>query len=142
MVELQASVHRAEGALEKYRAEAGLFSTPGGAPLLLKEMTDVSAELAKAQTPRAALEPQLAQIRPALEGNNTSLAIGDVTASPLLRTLEAQEADASQRLVDALATQGPKNPISIGISDRLRHVRGAIRTEARRISAALEEDLK
>ena len=140
--ELQSSVHKAEGSLEKFRAEAGLYSTPGGAPLLLKEMTDVSAELARAQTARAGLEAQLVQIRPALEGNATSLAISDGTASPLLRTLEAQEADASQRLVEALATQGPKNPITIGISDRVRHVRSAIRTEARRISAALEEDLK
>lgn len=140
--ELQASVHQAEENLEKFRAEAGLFSTPGGSPLHLKEMTDVSAELAKAQTARAALQAQLAQIRPALDGAVPSLAIADVTASPLLRALEAQEADAAQRLVEAQATQGPKNPVTMGISDRLRHIRGAIRTEARRIAIALEEELK
>lgn len=140
--ELQSSVHKAEENLEKFRAEAGLFSTPGGSPLHLKEMTDVSAELAKAQTARAALQAQIAQIRPALDGAAPSLAIGDVTASPLLRALEAQEADAAQRLVEAQATQGPKNPVTMGISDRLRHIRGAIRTEARRIAIALEEELK
>jgi uncharacterized protein involved in exopolysaccharide biosynthesis len=140
--ELQDSVHKAEDALERFRAQAGLFSTPTGSPLLLKEMTDASAELAKAQTARAALEAQLTQIRPALEGNVTALAIGGVSASPLMRTLESQEADASQRLVEALATQGQKNPVTIGINDRLRHIRGAIRSEARRIAAMLEEDLK
>lgn len=140
--ELQSSVHKAEETLEKFRAEAGLFSTPGGSPLHLKEMTDVSAELAKAQTARAALQAQLAQIRPALDGAAPSLAIGDVTASPLLRALEAQEADAAQRLVEAQATQGPKNPVTMGISDRLRHIRGAIRTEARRIAITLEEEMK
>lgn len=140
--ELQSSVHKAEEALEKFRAEAGLFSTPGGSPLLLQEMTDVSAELGKAQTARAAIEAQLTQVRPALDGAVPSLAIGDGRASSLLRSLEAQEADASQRLIEAQATQGPKNPVTMGISDRLRHIRAAIRTEARRISLALEEDLK
>ena len=48
--QLQSSVHKAEENLEQFRAEAGLFSTPGGSSLHLKEMTDVSAELAKAQT--------------------------------------------------------------------------------------------
>jgi capsular exopolysaccharide synthesis family protein len=139
---LQASVHRAEEALEHFRAQAGLFSTPGGSPLLLKEMTDASAELAKAQTARAALEAQLTQIRPALAGSAGTPSIGDVTSSPLMRTLEAQEAEASQRLMEALATQGPKNPVPMGINDRLRHIRGAIRNETRRIAAALEEDLK
>jgi len=47
--ELKASVHKAEENLEKFRAEAGLFSTPGGSPLLLKEMTGL---LSMAPRPR------------------------------------------------------------------------------------------
>ena len=140
--ELQASVHKAEDALEHFRAQAGLFSTPGGSPLLLQQMTDASTELAKAETARAALEAQLTQLGPAIAGSTTTPALGDTSSSPLMRTLQAQEADASQRLVEALATQGQKNPVTIGINDRLRHIRGAIRNEARRIAGALEEDLK
>lgn len=140
--EAQASVNKAEEALEKFRAQAGLFSAPGGSPLVLTDMSNLTAELSKAQTVRAGMEAQLAQIRPALDGGTISLGMGDVTASPLLRALEAQEADASQRLVEAQATQGPKNPVTMGLSDRLRHVRGAIRTEARRIASSLEDDLK
>ena len=129
VAELQSSVNKAEGALEKFRSEAGLFSTPGGSPLVLKEMTDVSAELAKAQTVRAGLEAQLAQIRPALEGNATALAIGDVTASPLLRALEAQgPARAAPRQAQAAQAE----PVTMG-SPSGWGMYGAIRTETRRM---------
>jgi polysaccharide biosynthesis transport protein len=98
----QDKVLDAERAVEQFRAQAGLFSAPDRTPLLLKQMTDVTAELATAQTARAAVEARLSQLRSG-RGSPTS----DIVDSPFMRTLDGQQADAEQKLAEGAT---PKHP--------------------------------
>ena len=84
IAELQGRVEAAENAVEKFRSQAGLFSTPGGSPLLLKQMTDTSAELAVAQSARAAIEARLSQLNAANQAKGRS--VSELIDSPFMRT--------------------------------------------------------
>jgi capsular exopolysaccharide synthesis family protein len=141
---LQAKVEDAERAVEEFRAQARLFATPGpgGTPLLLKQMTDVSAELANAQTARAAIEARLSQLRAPNQGKGRPNTTTDIIESPTMKALDTQEADAQQKLGEALATLGERHPTTIGLRERLRFVQSAKHTEATRIATSVENDLK
>jgi uncharacterized protein involved in exopolysaccharide biosynthesis/Mrp family chromosome partitioning ATPase/nicotinamidase-related amidase len=140
--QLQNKVEDAEHKVERFRAEAGIFATPGGSPLLLKQMTDLSAELATAQSSRVALESKLSELRVAMDAKKGAQQSTAIVDSPLMRTLDAQEADADQKLAEARATLGDRHPAAAGALERLRHVRAAMRNEVARTAASLESDLK
>ena len=142
ILQLQAKVEDAEKAVEQFRSQAGLFSAPGGQPLLLKQMTDVSAELANAQTARAAVEARLNQLRASGQPSGRGSPTSDVVDSPFMRTLDGQQADAEQKLAEASASLGERNPATLGLRERLRNIQVAKRNEGFRVSAALENDLK
>jgi capsular exopolysaccharide synthesis family protein len=140
---LQAKVQEAELAVEKFRAQAGLFSTPNGSPLLLKQLTDVSAELANAQSASAALDARLSQLRTSVASVKGRPGAGtDLVDSPFMRSLDSQEADTEQRLAEASATMGERNPTTMGLRERLQHIRAAMKNEAQRVITSLESDLK
>jgi capsular exopolysaccharide synthesis family protein len=145
---LQAKVEEAEKAVEQFRSQAGLFSTsegtaPGGrgTPLLLKQMTDVSAELATAQTARAAVEARLSQLRAPGQTKGGVNPTSDIVASPFMRILDGQESEAQQKLAEALASMGERHPTTIGLRERLRHVQAAKQNEGLRLAASVEHDL-
>jgi succinoglycan biosynthesis transport protein ExoP len=142
ILQLQAKVEDAEKAVEQFRSQAGLFSAPGGQPLLLKQMTDVSAELANAQTARAAVEARLNQLRASAQPSGRGSSTSDVVDSPFMRTLDGQQAEAEQKLAEASTSLGEKNPATLGLRERLRHIQVAKRSEGFRVAGALENDLK
>jgi len=142
ILQLQTKVEDAEKAVEQFRSQAGLFSAPGGQPLLLKQMTDVSAELANAQTARAAVEARLNQLRASGQPSGRGSPTSDVVDSPFMRTLDGQQADAEQKLAEASTSLGERNPATLGLRERLRNIQVAKRNEGFRVSAALENDLK
>jgi succinoglycan biosynthesis transport protein ExoP len=139
---LQDKVEDAERAVEQFRSQAGLFSAPDRTPLLLKQMTDVSAELATAQTARAAVEARLSQLRASGQPGGRGSPTSDIVDSPFMRTLDGQQADAEQKLAEASTSLGEKNPGTTGLRERLRNIQVAKRNEGIRVVASLENDLK
>ncbi len=139
---LQDKVEDAERAVEQFRSQAGLFSAPDRTPLLLKQMTDASAELANAQTARAAIEARLSQLRASGQPGGRGSPTSDIVDSPFMRTLDGQQADAEQKLAEASTSLGEKNPATTGLRERLRNIQVAKRNEGFRVVASLEHDLK
>ena len=115
ITQLQENVEDAERAVEQFRSQAGLFSAPGGTSLLLKQMPDVSAELANAQTARAAVEARLSQLRASGQPGGRGSPTSDIVDSPFMRTLDGQQADAEQKLAEASTSLGEKNPATTGL---------------------------
>jgi capsular exopolysaccharide synthesis family protein len=139
---LQDKVLDAERAVEQFRSQAGLFSTPDRTPLLLKQMTDVTAEFATAQTARAAIEARLSQLRAPGQTGGRGSPTSDIVDSPFMRTLDGQQADAEQKLAEASTSLGEKNPALAGLRERLRNIQVAKRNEGFRAVASLEHDLR
>jgi len=139
---LRAKMEDAERAAEESRSQAGLFSTPDGSPFLLRQISDMSAELANAQTARASIEARISQLRAPGQTKGRPVPATGNFDSPLMKTLDGQEAEAQQKLAEALASLGDRNPTAIGLREGLSRVQAAKRTEAARISTSLENDLK
>ena len=140
--QLQAEVEKAERKVDTFRSENGLFSMPGGSPLLLKQMTDVSAELASARSARAALESQLSQHRASIEASGRNPAIGDIVDSPLMKALRADEAVVQQQLAEASTTYTAGHPTVVGLRGRLRNIQAAMRREGVRSVASIDGALQ
>src|SRR5260221_13001676 len=103
-------------------------------------MTDVSADLAAAQTTRAAIEARLGQLNAVTQAKGRC--VSELVDSPFMRTLDNEEADGLQKLAEASASMGDKHPTTIGLSERVRHVRAAKRSEGLQVAASLANDLK
>ena len=102
----------------------------------------MTADLANAQTARAAIEARLSQLRAASQSKGRPIPATGLIDSPLMKTLDGQEAEAQQKLAEASASLGDKHPTAIGLRDALSRVQAAKRTEAGRTTASLENDLK
>ncbi|MBN9090499.1 MAG: isochorismatase family protein [Reyranella sp.] len=138
---LQAKMEDAEKVAEEFRSQAGLFSTQDGSPFLLKQMSDMNADLANARTARAAIEARLSQLRAPSQPKGRHIPTTDIVDSPVMTSLAGQEAGAQQKLAEALASLGAKHPTTVGLQDGLSRIQAAKRTEAARITTSLENDL-
>lgn len=141
IVQLETRVAEAERAVEEFRSRHGLFSMPGGSPLLLKQMTDVTAELATAETERAAIEARLRQYRASIDAASRSRLTADVVDSPLMEALQAEEAKVQQQLAEMSAEFGDKYPPTVGLREKLRNIHAAMRRESQRVITSIENDL-
>ncbi len=142
IAQLETKVANAERAVEEFRSRNGLFSMPGGSPLLLKQMTDVSAELATAETERAALEARLRQYRASIDVGGRNRITTDVVESPLMETLQTEEAKVQQQLAEMSTEFGEKYPPAVGLREKLRNIHAAMRRENQRVIASVENDLQ
>lgn len=142
IMQLEAKLANAERAVEEFRSTHGLFSTPGGSPLLLKQMTDVSAELATVETERAAIEARLSQYRASLDAAGRNRTIGDIVDSPLMEALQTEEAKVQQQLAEMSTEFGNKYPPAVGLREKLRNIHAAMRRESLRVIGTLENDLQ
>lgn len=136
---LQQQAAKDEQAIAEFRAKAGLFSTPGGSPLLLKEMSNVSDELAKAQANRAMLEDRSQQLRASLSSNID--ATSDLLDSPVIRDLRTQEAALEAEFALNAQNLGPRHPKTIALSAQLAKLKTEMRLEAQKVSAALQNSV-
>lgn len=136
---LQQQAAKDDQAIAEFRAKAGLFSAPGGSPLLLKEMSNVSDELAKAQADRAMLEDRLQQLRTSLSSNID--ATSDLLDSPVIRNLQTQEAVLEAQFALNAENYGPQYPKTVALAAQLAKLKGEIRLEAQKIAAALQNSV-
>jgi succinoglycan biosynthesis transport protein ExoP len=141
IAQLEAKVADAERAVEEFRAQHGLFSMPGGSPLLLKQMTDVSAELATAETARAAIEARLLQYRSSLDQAMRSRVTGDIVNSKLMEELQIEEAKVQQQIAAMSTEFGDKYPPAAALREKLRNIHAAMRRESQRVISSIEDDL-
>ncbi|HUZ34059.1 MAG TPA: isochorismatase family protein [Xanthobacteraceae bacterium] len=136
---LQQQATTDEEAIAKFRAKAGLFSGPGGSPLLLKEMADVSDELAKAQATRTTLEDRLRQLRASLSSNVD--ATSDLLDSPVMRSLRTEEATLQAQFALNSENYGARYPKTIALGAQLAKLKGEMKLEAQQIAAALHNEV-
>ena len=120
--ELRTRAEAAEKTVENFRSSQQLYSGPGGAPLVTGQLADLTTELARAQAVTASLEGR------GRTGGDPRAGVG-TGSSPLLVTLETQEADIERQLAANSADLGDRNPTILGLRASLREVKGKIAGE-------------
>jgi polysaccharide biosynthesis transport protein len=135
---LQSQTAKDEQAIAEYRAHAGLYSAPGGSPLLLQQLADTSSDLTKAQAQRTVLDDRLRQLNRSLSVSTDSTT--DLLGSRVMTTLRTQEANLDEQLALSSQQYGPSYPATRALKAQIATLRAQMRIEARQIAAAVKND--
>jgi capsular exopolysaccharide synthesis family protein len=144
LTELRDAAIASERAADEYRRQTGLFEvkTASGTTERLdtQQLTQLSAELIKAQTDRVTLE---AKLRDAEAGRGPSgyEAIPEVLSSPVIGSLRTQEVRVKQRIADSELEYGQRHPVLVSARGELADIQTNIRREVNKIIEGLRNEV-
>jgi exopolysaccharide transport family protein len=138
--EMRTRVAASEKALERYKAEAGLFD-PGGENLSDRQISQLNEQLvdARAKTAEAkAKYEELKQVTP--QRLRSAAASSDVLQSQVVSNLRAQYAEVSKDQAEREARYGSAHPMVVAGRAQLAVTERQITAEIRRIVASAKTD--
>jgi succinoglycan biosynthesis transport protein ExoP len=136
--QLQSQTAEDEQAIAEYRARAGLYSAPGGSPLLLREMAETSDQLASAQAQRMVLDDRLRQLNGSMSSNTD--ATSDLLSSRVMIALRTREADLQAQLALNSQQYGPSYPATRALGAQIASLKAQMKIEAQQITAAVKNE--
>ncbi len=136
---LQDQTAKDEQAIAEYRAQAGLYTVPGGSPLLLQQMAETSNDLTKAEAERTVLDDRLRQLNTSLS-LTTDSSTSDLLSSRVMTNLRTQEANLEEQLALSSQEYGPSYPATRDLRAQLAALKAQMRIEAQQITAAVKND--
>ena len=140
--ELRNDLIASESAVELVRQKYGLTQTDNGPGSTLdrQAVTEVNAELAKAEGDVAATQAKFEQSEQVMHGGGGLEGLSDVTSSKVIEDLRQQQAEASRRLTD-LASRYTRDYPERRAAERDRDaINAQVGLETSRIVAALRND--
>lgn len=145
LIQLQAKVLKAEDAVQTYRAAHGLTQDRPGSPtaapsLVAQQMGQVLAQLSAAEGERAQKEADLNQLTALQAAGRVEMA-PQVQASPVIRDLLTQLAQASAREATLASTYGHGNPLLAAARAEVADLRRSIAIEGDKVAVALSAEV-
>ncbi len=134
---LRRKVVEAEKAVEAYRARAGLFKGTQ-AKLYNQQLSELSAQLVRAEAERSSAEARAKTIRELLRKGDVEKS-AEVLRSPLIQRLREQQVQLKRQLAELSTTYLDNHPRIRAVRKALADLRRQIDTEARKIAEALEQ---
>ena len=130
----------AEQRAEEFRKSQSLTVTDGH---LLPEdqLKDANSQLIEARGKRADQEAKVAQLQAAIRSGAIE-DLGDAIRSPLIEKLRGDYAALTKDAAYAQTTLGPRHPSFLVVRAQLEAMRRQITAELRRLSGAMEHDLR
>ncbi|MCX5520261.1 Wzz/FepE/Etk N-terminal domain-containing protein [Kaistia defluvii] len=138
IADLRTKVTTAEGKVEAFRTEHGLFS--GGqnnTSLAQQKLNDLNAELARLVAARSAAEAKAATVRKSLSSGTTP-DVPDVRDSQLIQRLREQQVALRAQIAQMSATLLPAHPRLRELNAQLADLDAQVRREVTRILQSLE----
>lgn len=139
--DLQHQVEAADAAVQQYKISHNLMSADG-ATMAEQEVSTLNQQIASAQADSAEKEARLRAAQAQVAQGGGGADVGAALGSDTIRTLRAQEAEASQRLADLSTRYGPKYPDVQKTESQLRDTRAQIQAEINRIMSSLRADVQ
>lgn len=136
---MAAQVQADEAAVQQYKGENGIVTTPTGS-IVDQQTVSVSVQLINAKADLAqktALYNRVLQLQRA----GRAVDVSQVVASPLIAQLRAQEADLQRQEAQLSSRYLPEHPKMIDIQSQKREARGKIGAEVGRVIDSLESDV-
>jgi exopolysaccharide transport family protein len=138
--ELTEEVQQKQAAVEAYRAETGIWSTPQAGDLVDQQMTDIEQSVTQARVDLAAKQARYDQVRRAMDSGGSLDAIAGVIDSDAIAQLRAREADIRRRQADVESRYGDMHPTVQNVRAERGDIENQIRAELARIVARLRND--
>ncbi len=139
--DLRAKVSSSENAVEKYRAEAGLFKGQTST-LGTQQISELNSQITVAETARAEVVARVNEIRNMLAARGQVDASADVLASSTVQNLREQQVTAQRRISELSATYLPSHPKMIAARKELESINGQVRNEALKVVDSLTGQAK
>lgn len=141
VVELRKNVVDAESAVAEMTVRRGITQI-GQVTITDRQITETSAELARARANRAEVGARLGVVLAALQRDDGGESVAEVQSSQLIQQLKEQEATVVRRIGELDARFGERHPKMIDARAELADLRAKIRDEMNRIIQRLRDDQK
>jgi len=134
---IRKQVNEAEAAVQAYKASHNLLSSQGYT-LTEQEVSTLDQQLALARAQQAEAEARLATAKSQLARGSTGDDVGEALNSPVVQSLRAQRAIASQQVADMSGRYGDRHPDLLKAKRQLADIDTQIHAEITRVISNLE----
>lgn len=139
---LREKVREAEEKVAKYRSSSDLLPTGENATFAVKQLNDISTELARVRTEKATAEARAESVRAVLKSGGEPDTLSDVVGSQMIQRLKETEAQLQGQISDLSTSLLDQHPRLKGLRSQLAGIRGQIKAETTKILASLENEAK
>ena len=140
--QLRAKVEAAEKKVAEYRSKSDLLPTSDSGSFAMRQLNDISTELAKVRADRANAQARADTVRTALKAGRTAETLPDVISSPMIQRLKESEANIQNQISDLSTTMLSGHPRIKALKAQIAGVRTQILDETRKILASIEGESK
>jgi len=138
---LRSEVRNAEARVAEYRgASGGLLRGRNNATLATQQLGDMSSELSRVRSQRAAAVAKVSAIKSVLQSGASIDSISDVLSAPLIQRLRERQVTLRAQTAELSATLLPGHPRIKSLNSQLTNLNRQIRSEAKKILNAMQND--
>jgi exopolysaccharide transport family protein len=139
---LREKVREAEQKVAEYRSQSDLLPTGENATLAVRQLNDISTELARVRGERASAEARAESVRAVLKNGGAPDTLTDVVGSQMIQRLKESEAQIQGQISDLSTSMLDGHPRLKGLRSQLAGIRGQIKAETQKILSSLENEAK
>lgn len=137
---LREKVREAEQKVAEYRSQSDLLPTGENSTFAVRQLTDISTEVARVRGERANAEARAEGVRAVLKNGGAPDTLADVVGSQMIQRLKESEAQIQGQVADLSTSLLDGHPRLKGLRSQLTGIRTQIKSETQKILASLENE--
>ena len=137
---LREKVREAEQKVAEYRSQSDLLPTGENSTFAVRQLTDISTEVARVRGERANAEARAESVRAVLKSGGAPDTLADVVGSQMIQRLKESEAQIQGQISDLSTSLLDGHPRLKGLRSQLTGIRTQIKAETQKILASLENE--
>ncbi|WP_119258750.1 GumC family protein [Shinella zoogloeoides] len=139
---LREKVREAEQKVAEYRSQSDLLPTGDNSTFAVRQLNDISTELARVRGERANAEARAESVRAVLKSGGSPDTLSDVVGSQMIQRLKESEAQIQGQISDLSTSLLEGHPRLKGLRSQLSGIRTQIKAETQKILSSLENEAK
>lgn len=139
---LREKVREAEQKVAEYRSQSDLLPTGENSTFAVRQLNDISTELARVRGERATAEARAESVRSVLKNGGAPDTLTEVVGSQMIQRLKENEAQIQGQISDLSTSLLEGHPRLKGLRSQLAGIRTQIKSETQKILSSLENEAK
>lgn len=139
---LREKVREAEQKVAEYRSQADLLPTGENSTFAVRQLNDISTEVARVRGERANADARAESVRAVLKNGGAPDTLTDVVGSQMIQRLKESEAQIQGQISDLSTSLLEGHPRLKGLRSQLTGIRTQIKAETQKILSSLENEAK
>jgi exopolysaccharide transport family protein len=139
---LREKVEEAERKVAEYRSQSDLLPTGENSNFAVRQLNDISTEVARVRGERANAEARAESVRTVLKNGGAPDTLSDVVGSPMIQRLKESESQIQGQISDLSTSMLEGHPRLKGLRSQLAGIREQIKSETQKILSSLENEAR